>query len=87
MFRENYNMKIKRVKNDTCPICRKPIKGDNTWVRYHIRYEPELVILACKYCNFVEYSLRNNIPIPPQAINMHRINKVIALHSRFGVQL
>jgi hypothetical protein len=87
LFRENYNMKIKKSKGDKCPICQKNITGENCWIRYHIRYNPPLVILACKYCNFIEYALRTNTPIKGGSFNMHRIKKVISFHSSFNFKL
>ena len=72
---------------DKCPICQKTIIPPNTWLKYHVRYDPPIMLMACKYCNFIEFSLRTNKPIPPLMANMHRINKVIALHSSFGIKL
>lgn len=71
----------------TCPICQKSIVPPNEWVKYHIRYSPPLVIMGCKYCNFIEYQLRNNLPFKRGYADMHRIKKVIGLHSSFGIKL
>jgi len=34
--------------------------GKNYWVVYHIRYNPPLVIVACRYCNYTEWAIRND---------------------------
>ena len=46
-----------------CPICQYRIIPPNTIEKFHIRYLPPLVILACKYCNQTEYDLRKKIPL------------------------
>jgi hypothetical protein len=51
-------------KTEKCPICYRQITTKNPWIKFHIKYEPELVIMACKNCNFVEYALRNNLKVP-----------------------
>jgi len=44
-----------------CPICRKKVVSPNVWVKYHVRYEPPIVILACRFCNWTERQLRRGI--------------------------
>ncbi len=53
-------MKINLERGDICPICEMVIKNENYWQPYHISYVPELVILACKYCNFLEWAIRED---------------------------
>jgi len=45
-------------RQPACPICEMPVKYPNRLVRYHVRYERPIVILACMYCNYTEYLLR-----------------------------
>jgi len=78
--------KIKTQKGDICPICRYGISGRNQWVKYHISYRPELTILACKFCNFTEWSIRNEISIPFGAVDSRK-NKVIAFQAKMGYAL
>jgi len=53
-------IKIRRKKGDICPVCQKIMWGKNYWVIYHIRYSPPIVILACRYCNYTEWAVRND---------------------------
>lgn len=62
-----------------CPICLLPIKKPNKWVRYHVRYNPPLVILACSFCNGTEMRIRRGLPLSPamavraqKLLNFHR---------------
>lgn len=66
-----------------CPICQFKIKSPkNVWVKYHISYKPELTILACRYCNWTEYNLRNNIKIP--TTHFRRTEKLLKFHNKIG---
>lgn len=53
------------------------------WVRYHVRYTPPIVVLACKYCNFTEWGLRNGIT-RIKCANINRIIKVSHFSEKFG---
>jgi len=66
-----------------CTICRFPVHLPNRLVRYHIKYDPPLVILACSYCNYVEFSLRNHLDVkdPNRAVCVRRYML------KFGVKL
>lgn len=77
-------MTIKTEKNDVCPICHYQIISPNCWVRYHISYKPEMVILSCKYCNMSEYFLRNNIKRDTPKFNS-RWRSVLLFQKKFGV--
>lgn len=79
-------MKIPRKKDDVCPICSKKVTKKNPWVRYHVRYEPPLVVMACKFCNYTEFCIRNNIPLR-HFLGTFRVHKVVAFHNKIGVQL
>lgn len=87
--------KIITQKKILCPICRSKITKINPMVKYHVRYEPPLVIFACKFCNFTEYALRNNLNLPFCAFvrNRYKDNaksraeKVIAFHEKIGVPI
>ena len=37
-----------------CPICKRYKK----LINYHIFYDPEVIIMACQSCNYLEYRLR-----------------------------
>lgn len=69
-------LRIKTKKGDICPICRRQIISPNMWVRYHIKYTPEMVILACKYCNLIEKQLRNGEPVAFSRRNEFSPNKL-----------
>jgi len=79
-------MLIKQEKGDVCPVCHYQIIAPNCWVRYHISYKPQMVILACKYCNFVEYKLRNGISGYGSKFNS-RWKQVVLYHSKFGITI
>jgi len=72
-------------RGDTCPICDMALRLPNRWVRYHVSYEPEMVILACKYCNLVEQRLRTRLPVPSGLLS--REIKVIIYHKKYGLKL
>jgi len=76
---------IKTEKGDICPICQQPIRSPNFWVKYHISYNPELIILACRYCNYTEWCLRNNKIDRPRCANPNRINQVLQLKYKFDI--
>lgn len=79
---------IKKGKKDKCPICLKQINNKNRWVRFHVRYNPQIVVIACKWCNFTEWVLRNNIEHRNYGvITPYRINRVIQFQNKFGVNL
>jgi len=81
-------MKIFKKNGDICPICKQFIRKNNFWVKYHIRYNPEICIVACKYCNFTEFLLRNPSKIDrPRCATPWRVDKVIAYHQKFGIEL
>jgi hypothetical protein len=46
-----------RKRRFLCPICKKRVAYLQT---YHISYEPEIKIKACRRCNFIEYLLRTD---------------------------
>jgi len=50
--------KTTKKSDHVCPVCGEKVLPPNEWVRFHIRYEPPLVVLACSYCNFAEYIFR-----------------------------
>lgn len=79
-------MKIKTKKGDICPICRKKILSPNCWVIYHINYEPQKTILACKYCNYTEYCLRNSLQ-GGRALSKIRVQRVINFQNKFNVTI
>lgn len=77
--------KIKIPTNSVCPICRRKVTNKNMWVRYHVRYNPVIEIYACKWCNFTEFLLRNNIHRTSPNITPERIEKVINYQKKFGI--
>lgn len=76
-------MIIKTNKNDRCPICDFFITPPNCWVKYHVRYNKEISILACKYCNYTEYCLRTNQKGGKQVLK--RFKKVLQYQAKFNV--
>lgn len=75
---------VKREKQDKCPICQIGLYGQNFWVRFHIRYEPPLVILACRFCNYTEWAIRNDKFV--RGINTQkRVNAVLRYMSKFEI--
>lgn len=79
-------LKIPLNKGDKCPICDKLIIKPNTWVKYHISYNPEMVILACKYCNYTEYCLRTGQK-GGRSLSKLRVARVIQLQGRFNKEI
>jgi len=77
-------MIVKLKKGDKCPICDYKILAPNCWVRFHVKYDPPIVILACKYCNYVEYCRRNGYKYP---MNYGRNSKLISYMSKFSIDL
>ena len=73
-------------KRDRCPICKYQILPPNKWVQYHVSYNPEIVILACSYCNYVEFLLRNGIKKDTAKVNS-RIEQVIMFQKKYNVIL
>ncbi len=45
--------------NPVCPICNEKLKPKKT-CKYHICYNPEIIVVACTACNLEEYLLRLN---------------------------
>jgi len=84
-------VKIKTKKGDKCPICTRLIIFPNVWVRFHVTYNPEIQLLACKYCNYVEYALRTGKPIPfvkENPYNKFRLTRalrVVQFMGRFNI--
>jgi endogenous inhibitor of DNA gyrase (YacG/DUF329 family) len=84
-------MIIPLKKADKCPICSRKIVRPNSWVRFHIKYQPEMVILACKYCNLIEKDMRCGTPVHFLKRNPYRPNRlsraelVISYMQKFGV--
>lgn len=74
-------------KSNFCPICHKKITKPNTWVRFHIRYNPVIEIYACKYCNFAEWALRNKIDLSYNKETVKRIPFVINYQKKFNISL
>jgi len=70
-----------------CPICYKKIIPPNILLEYHIRYTPPLIIMACKWCNFAEYGLRNNLNLSYNKETVKRIPHVIKFQAKFGIKL
>jgi len=82
-------MIIPKNKKSKCPICHKVPTKPNGWVKYHITYKPPKVILACKYCNYIEWGLRTSHDLSYHrfAYTPYRVMCVIAFQKRFGVKL
>jgi hypothetical protein len=82
-----YNkLKINKEEGDICPICEMEIKGKNGWVRYHVSYKPEIVILACKYCNKIERVIRLGLPIDTiNDTDMARRMAILNLNTKFSI--
>lgn len=76
------SQKMRNLKSgiQKCPICLQKIKKPNVWVRYHIRYSPPLVVLACRYCNGTERALRRRQPLKPAYAR--RAQKVLEFHQK-----
>lgn len=65
-------------KNEKCVICGLKIVPPNAWVKYHVRYDPPICVLACKYCNYTEFCLRNGRFLSKET--RKRYNKVLEYH-------
>lgn len=80
-------LKIPKNKGERCPICNFVIKKPNNWVKYHISYKPEMCVLACKYCNYVEYGLRTQkVDYRTKgAFSKKRVDRVIKYQKKFGI--
>jgi len=74
---------MQKYRRPQCPICLRPVRRPNMLLRYHVRYEPPIVILACRYCNYVEYLLRNKKSV----VDATRAFLVTRYMLRFGIQL
>jgi len=73
-----------RKKRGKCPICLVPPRRPNRFVRYHVRYgKRPIVILACKFCNYVEYQLRNGLDI----VDTSRAYAVSSYMLQFGIRI
>jgi len=70
-----------------CPICGFAPSKRNPMVTYHISYNPELVVMACKYCNFTEFLLRNKIERDYNFLNQKRTNAVKKYQEKFGQKI
>ena len=52
-----------------CPICKKAV----SWlVKYHVSYDPEIIIYACRTCNKVEHKLRKGLPLTNRQVQVAR---------------
>lgn len=65
-------------KTEKCVICGLTIVPPNSWLRYHIKYNPPIVIMACKYCNYTEFCIRNNRFLSKET--KKRYKKVLSYH-------
>jgi len=74
-------------RKGVCPICHKKVIRPNSWVRYHVRYNPVIEIYACKFCNFAEWALRKNIPLNYNKWTASRVPFVLAYQKRFNQNL
>jgi len=76
-------------KSKICQICGMKVKKPNSFVKYHVSYEPEYVIKACSFCNYAEYLLRNeiveNTPFRNREHALLRFMKVIHFSNQFGI--
>lgn len=68
-----------------CPICYQKPVAKNNWVIYHISYSPVQVIMACKYCNWVENLLRTKKVIPLKQYERSKL--VQKYHLKFNIKL
>jgi len=74
-------------KKEICPICHKKVTPPNSWVRFHVRYNPVIEIMACKFCNFAEYCLRKNLKLGYNGFTASRMPLVIAYQKKFDITL
>jgi len=76
---------FRKIKIGICPICWiKPV-ARNSWVVYHVSYIPPRVIMACKYCNWIEMLLRTEQFIPKNQFERARLIRLY--HLKFGIIL
>lgn len=69
-----------------CPICEIKPNKKNIFVRYHVRYRPEICIMACKYCNYGEKYLRGKVDSIGPFI-FKRLNKIRNYHLKLGIPI
>jgi len=74
-----------KTEEKPCPICFRKITGENCWVKYHVSYKPEITILACKFCNYVENKLRHNERVSTRLFS--RVKAVILFHNKLGFKI
>ena len=55
-------VKIKSTKY-WCGICQESILPPNRILRYHVQYDPPIIVMACEKCNAVEIHLRRQSKI------------------------
>lgn len=53
-----------------CPVCNLPVFLPNRLVKWHVRYKPPIVILGCKYCNWIEFLIRHKKDITDPVRNI-----------------
>jgi len=63
-----------------CPIC---MQQNKVLVRYHVRYEKPIVILACKACNLAERCMR--LHIGHEFVSGIRFFAVREYHKKLGI--
>jgi len=80
-------LNIKTKKGDICPVCEQRIKKPNFWVRYHIAYQPNMCILACRYCNYTEYAIRTSKVDRIRCATPARVYRVLNYHRRYNIIL
>lgn len=81
-------MHVTRETGDICPICQNELHGRNFWVPYHIRYGTNpICILACRYCNYTEWALRNQKIDRLRCATPNRVNQILILHKKFGCEI
>lgn len=78
-MKKGVSHETKQQKIGSCPVCGLVPRGSNRFVRYHIRYSPPLVVLACSYCNMVERLLRLGVGV----FDPVRAGAVAAFQMRF----
>lgn len=80
-------MNIKQTKFDKCVICFRRVYKPNILLKYHIRYNPPLIIIACKYCNYAEKALRTGYLERCGFQTRTRFYRVSLFHKRFKISL
>ena len=78
-------MLIKKGKNDICPVCQYKIRGHNYWVKYHVSYTPNLEILACRFCNYTEWAMRNGKVTRLKCATPARIYGILQIQKKFEI--